>query len=132
MPRSYNARAIALTIGRTAKWVDNLLSHHALPGVTGGRQGVQRVISDDGLLAVEITRLLVVEIGVPLDRAAALVRAAFAVRSADDMQVTTDSGLVLTFQLPTIERRLRDRMTEAMESVGHVRRGRPPRMAATS
>ena|SRR6266850_3956914 len=127
MSRSYDARIVALTIGQSHKWVDNLLSHHHLPSISKGRQGLQRTISDDGLLAIEVARVLTVELGVSLARAAELTRIAFAARSGHEMRVAADSGLVLSFELGTIERRLRGRMTEVMESVGHVRRGRRPR-----
>lgn len=126
MARSYDARVIALTTGQTLKWVDNLLSHHQFPGVIQGRQGVQRRISDDGLLAIEMARMLTMDLGVPLARAAVLVRGAIASRDAREIRVAVGVGLTVVFELDAIERRLRERVTEALESVARVPRGRPP------
>ena len=72
MARSYDVRTVALTLGVSSKWVDNLLSHHRVFGVSGGRQGVQRSVSPDGLLAIELTRQLAQELELPVHRAAAL------------------------------------------------------------
>lgn len=127
MARSYSTRLIALTVGTSSKWVDNLLSHHALPGVSRSKQGVQRQVTDEGLLAIEMTRMLTSELGVPLSRAAAIARTAVASRSADPPRFVTESGIAVVFPIAAIELRLRQRMIEAVESIGRVARGRPPR-----
>jgi hypothetical protein len=125
MPRTYSIDVIALVIGSAPKWVDNLLSHHALPGASRGRQGVQRRITDEGLLAIELTRLLACELAVPLGRSAELARRVLASRSASEVTISTGSGLTLVFSLSAIENRLRARVLEAVESVARVPRGRP-------
>lgn len=125
MRRSYDVRLVALTIGATLKWVDNLLSQHELPGVTRGRQGVQRRITDEGLLAIELTRMLTVEARIPVGRAIEIARAAIRSRLEADMQVRLAGDLTFVFQAPAIEQRLRRRLAEAIESSARVRRGRP-------
>ena len=126
MARSYDVRLVALTIGEKLKWVDNLLSQHVLPGVTRSRQGVQRRITDGGLLAIELTRMLSTEAGVSIARAAEIASIAVNSRAGTEMQVPLQSGLTLVFHVSAIERRLRERVAEAIESSAHVRRGRPP------
>ena len=125
MSRTYSIDLVALTIGLAPKWVDNLLSHHAVPGASRGRQGVQRRITDEGLLAIELIRLLSRELGVPLRRSADLARRALDSRSASEATVSTGSGLTLVFGLRAIEDRLRVRVVEAVDSGARVPRGRP-------
>jgi hypothetical protein len=130
MARAYNARLSALTLGVPLKWIDNLLSHCAIPGVSKSRQGVERRISDAGLVAIEIVRLLTTELGIPLGRAAEIARVTVASRSDSEMQVTTASGMTLRIPIGEIERRIRDRVLNAVEEVARVPRGRPRRMFA--
>lgn len=160
MHRAYDVRTAALATGTTVKWVDNLLSHNGLPGVLNARQGIQRRVSDDGLLAIELTRILNGEFGMPVRRAVALVRAFLPVRgpsgggvaSGGDspgltasvdaahtpgsagrrISVTVASGVSLDVDAASIERRLREQLVAAMESVPRIRRGRPPRSGAAS
>src|SRR6266545_1121432 len=107
MSRTYNIALVAVTIGATPKWVDNLLSHHdIIVRAPRGRQGVQRRITDEGLLAIELTRLLSHEFGVPLGRAANLSRKALESKSGSEARIATDSGVTLVFNLTAIEHRL--------------------------
>ena len=131
MPRTYSVDIIALAIGLPPKWVDNLLSHHTIPGASRGRQGLQRRITEAGLLAIELTRVLSRELGVPLGRSAELARRALESRSVSEATVSTSSGLTVVFNLSTIEIRLRARVLEAVESVAGVPRGRPRKDGAT-
>lgn len=127
MTRSYSAKLIALTVGESSKWVDNLLSHHQLPGVSRSKQGVERQVTDEGLLAIEVTRMLASELEIPFSRAAAIARSAVASRSESPLRFVTESGIAVVFPLAAIESRLRQRMIEAVEAIGRVPRGRPPR-----
>jgi hypothetical protein len=107
------------------KWLDNLLSHHDLPGIERGRQGKDRRISDTGLLAVEIVRLLNYELAVPMARATELAATALGTRDRERSTVTTPSGVAVVLPLADIERVLRVRIIDAVETVAEVRRGRP-------
>ena len=69
MSRSYNARITALITGVQLTWLDNLLSRHNLPGVSRSRQGIDRRISEEGMLAVELCRILNLELGISLTHA---------------------------------------------------------------
>ena len=123
--RSYDAKLVAHAIGAKPKWVDNLLSHHELPGVERSRQGVQRRISADGLLAIEMVRLLITDVGMPAERAARVVRSLLVDATASELHFATESGLHVTVQATTIRRRLHDQMRAAVESVPRPKRGRP-------
>lgn len=127
MARAYNARLVALTIGVPDKWLDNLLSHHDLPGVTRSRQGVERRISDEGLLAIELCRILAKELGIPVTQAAVIVRSSLPRRESAELRFTTASGVQLLLPVASIEHRLRERTLEAVEAVARIPRGRPRR-----
>jgi hypothetical protein len=128
MPRSYSVRLIALTLRVPAKWLDNLLSHHELPGIIGGRQGLERQITDDGLLAIELARALTLDLGIPLSRAVAFARSALADPVAAEKGLAVGSVVVMSFRIPDIEVRLRAQLMEAMEAIGRIPRGRPRRV----
>lgn len=126
MSRTYTVRAVALAIGVPSKWMDNLLSRHALPGVERSRQGVERRITDEGMLATEVARILNIELGVSMERAAAIARDMMNSRTGSETSFSTPSGLSLHFPVADIERRLRDRIMDALEAMARLPRGRPP------
>lgn len=130
MLRTYTVRLIALTVGVEVKWVDNLLSHFAIDGVTRSRQGVERQISDAGLLAIELIRALHVELRIPVVNAVMLTRQALATRGRGGQDLVLESGLRVAIPYATLEQRLRAQMMEAMESVARIPRGRPRRDAS--
>jgi len=123
--RSYDVRAAAFACGTDAKWVDNLLARHDLPGVSKARQGVQRRISDDGLLAIELVRVLNQEVGVSVARAAEITGVVMDSRSAESVRVSMAPGCDLRVDIAQVEQRLRREVINAMEALGQVRRGRP-------
>jgi hypothetical protein len=122
--RSYDAKLVAFTVNLPFKWIDNLLSHHELTGVTRARQGIPRAITDDGLVAIEIVRLLTIDLGVAVQRAVEIAQSVMQDR-APEVRVPIQRGLVLVIQRADIARRLRERLLDASESVARVRRGRP-------
>jgi hypothetical protein len=125
LARSYNVRIAALTVGETTKWVDNVLSHNSVVGVEQGRQGVGRRLSDDSLLSLTICKILARQLGVPLATAVEIANQIVATREARRDHVVAP-GISIEFSLPEIERAMRARLADAVESVVTVRRGRPP------
>lgn len=119
--RAYSVDAAALALGVQRKFLDNLLSHHALPGCTGGRQGVRRRIGRDGIVRLAIAVALARELGMPLARAIEL-----AGRLHADHSAKPAPALRLTVDLPALERDLDARLALAVESAREPRRGRPP------
>jgi len=114
----------ALATGKSAKWIDNLLSHHALPGVSGGRQGLERAISMHGMVAIEIVRLATQELGVPISRAVTIATQLLTTDPTGGA-TRTPSGIVIGFPIQELERRLRERLVEAVEAAPSLPRGRP-------
>jgi hypothetical protein len=119
--RAYSVDAAAFALGVDRKFLDNLLSHHALPGCTGGRQGLRRRIARDGVVRLAIAVTLARELGMPLARAIELACRLHAERSAEPAP-----ALRITVDLPALERDLDARLALAMESAREPRRGRPP------
>lgn len=132
MSRSYSARLVALALHVDAKWLDNLLSRHHVPGVNRSRQGIERRISDDGLIAIEAVRMLNRELGVSLAQAAAIVESWPVSAAAGEFSYALPSGLELRFPIAEMERRLRRNVLEAIEAVARVPRGRPRRASQRS
>lgn len=126
MTITYDVKSVALAVAVSHKWLDNLLSHNDLPGVQRARQGVVRRISPDGLLAIEVARILVSDLGMPVWRAAEIVGIAFQHRRGPDLTVVTRSGLRLDIPVSAIVPHLQQRIAEAMEAIPRVPRGRPP------
>ncbi len=127
MVRAYSTRAVALAIGVQRKWLDNLLSQHHLAGVTRSRQGVERRITAGGLLTIEAIRILNLELGISIERAVTVADVAVSPDASNQMKYATPSGLELSFPVIEIERRLREQMMAALESMARSPRGRPPR-----
>ena len=116
-------------MGVPAKWIDNILSHHELPGIERTRQGVERRISDDGLLAIEIIRILSREAGLTIPSAALIVTRAIGRRQGSLVRVELAPGIELRIDASHIEQRLRERLADAIDAAPRVARGRPPKHA---
>lgn len=125
---AFSVRVAALALDAPVKWIDNVLSHYELPGVSRTTHGVARQLDDDALLALALCKMLAADLGVPLARAAALAREILSSRGSQSVRVTVAPGIVLDLALEEIERRVRARAADASEAVAHVRRGRPPRL----
>jgi hypothetical protein len=120
--RAYSVRIAAVALDVSPKWVDNVLSQHEVPGVVSSRQGVERSISDLGIRALELIRIGSQELGMSVARS---VEVAIATASAPDARFATRSGAEIRFELDVIDRRLRERLVDAIEATPRLARGRP-------
>lgn len=125
--RSLDIRLAAAVVGVSSKWVDNLLFQSDLPGVERGQRGVLRRVTEDGLLAIELVRLLTFELGLPVRAAARIAAQAAGSRTPGSMRVDLTSGITVEFQVAEIQARLRHRILDAVDATVPIRRGRPPR-----
>ena len=118
--RAFDINAVSLALGVTTKWLDNLLSHHHVAGVVGGRQGVRRLIRPHAVVRIAVAIRLIHELGVPVHRA---------LRSADsiaaDGRLTGELGFELRMDVPALARELDARLAEAAETAATRKRGRP-------
>jgi hypothetical protein len=104
--------------------VDNVLSHHVVHGVVSERQGVEREISDLGIRTLELIRIASHELGASIPRSVEIARE---IVTNPDACFRTPSGAELRFSLDSIDRRLRDRLMDAIEATPRLKRGRPRR-----
>lgn len=123
MARAYTVGTVALALGLSAKWIDNVLSHHTVRGVTQKRQGVSRKVSLEGLLQLALAIILIEDLEIPTSRAIRLADAL----SDSGGNLQTPTGISIALDLPVIRARLETRLAQAVEITPVPRRGRPPR-----
>jgi hypothetical protein len=123
---SYDIRTAAFVVRATRKWVDNVASHHLLPGVGCTGRGVDREFSFEAVVLLAAVRMLTEELEMPLRRA---VGVADEVCRSSDGTVTFPSGVRCFVDQDALVQEVRQRLLEAAESVPRIRRGRPRRHA---
>ena len=121
--RSYSVAVSSLAIDAPLKWLDNLLSHFPVPEVDAERRGVARRIPYSALLRLALTRELHVALHIGVRDA---LRLAEELLAATNDTVSRGGQLRVSFDRPSFERELADRLREALESAPTPRRGRPP------
>lgn len=122
---AYTIAATAVTLGVSRKWVDNVLSHHLVPGVHQTRQGIVRRVTPEGLLNLEVAIRLNRDLSLPIGGA---LRAAAQLIQAEDGEVSigNDPPLRIRLDIALLKRSMNTRLERALESTPTPRRGRPP------
>jgi len=127
----YNSATVATALHVPAKWLDNLLSHNKIDGVSGGRQGVRRRLSGDAVRVVAIVKELTEEAGLPIPAAVRLAALALAGDPSDPyLQKRTLSlspSVTLEIDLAALDREIHAGLVHAVEVTPHPLRGRPRR-----
>ena len=126
MARAYTVTAVAVTLRVPTKWVDNVLSHHAVPGVVQARQGVTRRLSPRAVAILELTLRLNRALGMPTEKALQLAQQCVESGESDYRLFLTDSVRLL-IDLDRLTADVQLRLAEAVEMAPSPRRGRPPR-----
>ena len=121
MPRAYTVATAALALDVPSKWVDNILSHHTVPGIEQKRQGVARKLGIDGLLVLALTTFLIQELGAPALKAIGIAEALL----VNEGRYQSPRGLSLILDLSAFQVRLLERLETAVEMAPVPRRGRP-------
>ncbi len=104
------------------KWIDNLLSHHTVPGVEHARQGIPRRLTIAALMHIVLIRRLTRDVGVPVRIAVSLASKALANQAGS---VRLAPGLHLAVDHSQLAAEVESLVAEAVESVVRARRGRP-------
>ena len=120
--RAYTVATAAVALGVGAKWVDNVLSHHAIPGVTQSRQGIARRLTGEAVSVLEIALRLTRLFGIPLRRALDLA-ARLTDRSSGNVNAV--DGCELRVDVAAVRSQIEARLREAVEYAPAPRRGRP-------
>jgi hypothetical protein len=119
--RGYTVATVAVALGVGHKWVDNVLSHHAIPGVTQSRQGVARRLTGEAVSVLEISLRLSRGFGIPLRRSLDL--AAMLVSGPESLAIM--EGCELRVNLAAVRSDVGSRLRDAVEYAPVPRRGRP-------
>jgi len=123
--RAYTIAATAVTLGVSKKWLDNVLSHHSVPGGHQTRQGIVRRVTPEGLLnlelALRLNRDLALPIGRALGTAAQLIQA-----EGGEVTIGNDPTLRIHVDVGLLKRSMNSRLERALEITPTPRRGRPP------
>lgn len=122
MARAYTVGAVALALDVTAKWIDNVLSHHTVRGVAQERQGVSRKVTLEGLLQLALAIILIEDLEIPTSSALSLANTL----TDSGGSVKTPAGISIDLDLAAIRARLETRLAQAVEIAPVPRRGRPP------
>lgn len=127
--RAYTVAVTALALDVPIKWLDNVLSHHAVPGVAQGRQGLQRRLPSDSIVVLAVAKVIHRELGAPLGKALEL---AVETMKGGSEKHSTDAGssvgrhVRLVVDVDAVRTVVESRLREAVEFGAAPRRGRPP------
>jgi hypothetical protein len=125
--RAYTVAATAIALGVSKKWVDNILSHHRIPGVLQKRQGITRRVTPEALLKLELVGVLTSTLGLPilraLDLASRLIK-----EQGKGIDLPESPHVRLSADIPAIAAELDLRLEHALEISPNPRRGRPGRV----
>lgn len=124
--RAYTVTTVAVALDVPAKWVDNLLSRHTLPGVTRSRQGVPRRLTEEAVIVLELVLRLTEELAIPSPRAVTI--AASLVKGSRPLaRHAAGEASELVVDIDSIAREVNRRLADAVEFAPVPVRGRPPR-----
>jgi hypothetical protein len=123
VPRSYTVATAALALRISGKSLDNILSHHKVPGVGQETQGVSRRLTIESLLSLAVILILTQELGMTLRAAIQVAEQIIGGGGA----VTSPSGLALQLDLDIVRDNVISRLEGAVEVAPLPRRGRPPK-----
>lgn len=121
--RGYTVVTSAVALDVDYKWLDNLLSHHAVSGVRQARQGVSRTLPYSSLRILAIALELISGFQSPLPQALAW---AHRLDLSDNPAVA--GNLKIGVDLEKVDRWLEQRLAYAVEVAPTPKRGRPPKL----
>jgi len=120
--RAYTVATVALALGTSTKWLDNVLSHHRVAGVVQERQGISRKLTVDGSLVLALSITLIQDLSLPTPRALKVAEE----MAANDGRYQSPQGLNLALDLSAFRTELLLRLEHAVEIAPIPKRGRPP------
>jgi hypothetical protein len=127
----YDSATVATALDIPAKWLDNLLSHNKIDGVSAGRQGVRRRLSAESVRIVAVIRELTIDAGIPVPVAARIAAAALGGHApgaaGSTCRVALSRAVAIEIDLAALDREIRAGLVHAVEVTPHPARGRPRR-----
>ncbi|SRR5258708_27485647 len=129
--RSYDVRTAAFAVGVSTKWVDNVLSHHEIPGVERATHGVERRLPFSALVVLAVARDLSAELSIPLRRACEIASKLTA-SDGDAGSCPVGENMALTGDLSNLAADIERRLLEVADLAFRVPRGRPRNVDANT
>jgi len=124
--RAYTVATTAVTLGVGRKWVDNVLSHHRVPGVLQEKQGIVRRVTPVGLLTLDLAITLVRSLAIPIAEGLEMAHRLIAARGTE-IQLPGALSIRLRADVSAVARDLENRLARAVEMSPTPKRGRPRR-----
>lgn len=124
--RAYTVTTVAVTLNVPSKWLDNVLSHHTVPGVAKTRQGVARRLTQEAVVVLAIALMLSGSLAISVPRALEIAQELRRAGGSKARYVLDGGTGELLFDVTAIESDISDRLAEAVEIAPTPRRGRPP------
>ena len=124
--RAYTVAATAVALGVTTKWVDNVLSHHQVPGVLQARQGIARRVTPAALLVLDVALRLVRALALPMPQALKTAHRLISARGTG-IELPGVTSVQIKADVETLTDDLNVRLERAVEMSPTPRRGRPRR-----
>jgi len=122
--RAYTVATVAVTLGVTPKWLDNVLSRFPINGVIQSRQGVSRRLGPQAIVTLHIASELIRTLGMPVAEA---IRIAERAGRADGVaRIPLFSCASLTVDVAAAALEVNERVANAVEVTPVPKRGRPP------
>ena len=125
MSRAYHIDVARHASGSEARWVENLLTRFAIPGVESAGQGASRRISNVGIYHVALVSQLVGTMGISLEAASTLATRLLAAPAGEPVPLLDE--LELRFDRSGFIASVDVLIAEAAELTVPRRRGRPRR-----
>jgi hypothetical protein len=122
MGRAYNSSVVAHAVSVTPRWLDNLLTHNDIDGVTREGHGVARRLPPEIILQVFVAKCLINVLGATASQALDVAGTA-----GSEGQIEISPGINLVVDRERLGRILRERLLEAVQAAPPKTRGRPPR-----
>ena len=119
---SYHIDVACFVADVERKWIDNFLTRVGVAGAESAGHGVVRRLTIGAVRQIALTRLIVQELGLSMERAASLAGKLI----AGGGKVRQASGLTIQIDLAAFETDVDRRLAEGVEAVVLARRGRPP------
>ena len=120
---SYNTATTAMALGTDPKWLDNLLSHNEIAGVSSARQGVARRLTLPAVETIALARELCETLGASSSRALALAAALL----ADGGGSIRAGAIRISVDRAALQSSVTRGLAHAVEIAPHPVRGRPRR-----
>ena len=121
--RAYTVATVAVTLGVTPKWLDNVLTRFPIVGVIQSRQGISRRLGHQAVVTLHLAKELIRTLGMPLGEAISLAERAGSMEGIASIALFSSTSL--TVDMAATYRDVNERLAQAVEVTPVPKRGRP-------